>query len=84
MEELEKQPYCEENDLIETESTSVKANKFVLFKQEHLKNESHHQIKGLYSYNWLDHPDYVKANTIEKKIYDQEQKSTSFVRKRTL
>ena len=30
--------------------------------------EDKHKMTGLYSYNWLDHPDYIHAKKIEMKL----------------
>ena len=37
------------------------------YKQEQ-NTEDNYKMKGLYSYNWLDHPDYIYAKKVEKKI----------------
>ena len=31
-------------------------------------------MTGLYSYNWLDHPDYINAKKIEMKIIKYKRK----------
>ena len=44
-------------------------------KYKHEQNiEDDYKIKGLYSYNWLDHPDYINAKKIEKKIVRYKKK----------
>ena len=39
-----------------------------------------HKIRGLYSYNILDHPDFIKCQKIEKRIvnYIYKKRSKSF------
>ena len=43
------------------------------YKREQHEAEEH-KMRGLYSYNWLDHPDYRHAKKIERKIVKYKSK----------
>lgn len=38
-------------------------------------NEHHHKMRGVYSYYLLDHPDFLKAQRMEKRIIKYNKKS---------
>ena len=41
---------------------------FVELQKKKTQSLREYKIRGLYSYNILDHPDYIKCSKIEKRI----------------
>ena len=43
--------------------------------------EDKHKMTGLYSYNWLDHPDYINAKKIEMKLIKSKAKRRESIKR---
>lgn len=53
---------------VETNRETNKAFEEIMEFRKDYQTEENYKIKGLYSYNWLDHPEYINAKKIERKI----------------